>query len=164
MASIKEVEMTEEENNATLRKYENDIIGGLLEAASFATSEQEAVPVEIARRGVVLIKFSIRPLSEDEYSKCRKRHTTQVRNKQLGITMPGDTDVSAYRSALIYAATVEADKERVWNNKEVWKKLDVLSGEQVISRVLKAGEKDAVCSKIDEISGFNATAEELAKN
>ena len=40
----------------------------------------------------------------------------------------------------------------------------MLNGTELIGKVLKAGEKDAVCDKIDTISGYSAMAEEVAKN
>lgn len=161
---IDEVEMDEETNQNTLRTFENDILGGLLAAAAFTTDEDEIVPIEIARNGKVLIKFRIRPLAESEYVKCKNRYTKYIRNKQIGIKIPEDTDTTMYRNALIYEATIEEDREKIWDNKQAWKQLDVMSGAELIGRVLKAGEKDAVCDKIDEISGYSAMAEEVAKN
>lgn len=46
------VEMTEDEKKATVRKYENDILGGLMAAAAYKTDAEEAVPIEIKRRGI----------------------------------------------------------------------------------------------------------------
>lgn len=43
------VEMTEDEKKATVRKYENDILGGLMAAAAYKTDAEEAVPIEIKR-------------------------------------------------------------------------------------------------------------------
>ncbi|MCD8308888.1 MAG: hypothetical protein LUD19_03455 [Clostridia bacterium] len=118
----------------------------------------------MARNGIVYLKFRIRPLSEEEYTKCKERYTKYVRNKQIGIKVPEDTDTAAYRSALIYQATVTEDRAKIWDNKQAWKQLDVLSGAELIGRVLKPGEKDAVCSKIDDISGYGSSLEEVAKN
>ena len=162
--NIPEVEMDEETTQGTLRSFENDILGGLLAAANFMSDEDEIVPIEIARNGVVLIKFRIRPLAEDEYVQCKNRYTKYIRNKQIGIKIPEDTDTNMYRNALIYQATVDEDREKVWDNKAAWRQLDVLSGVELIGRVLKAGEKDAICDKIDQISGYTAMAEEVAKN
>lgn len=162
--TIEEIEMDEETTQNTMRTYENDILGGLLAAANFKNDEDEIVPIEIVRGGTVLLKFHIRPLSEDEYVKCRERHTKYVRNKQVGIKVPEDTDTAAYRSELIYQATTDEDKEKIWNNKEAWKKLDVVTGYELIGKVLKPGEKDAVLNKLDEISGYSSTLEEVAKN
>lgn len=161
---IEEVEMDEETTQNTLRTYENDILGGLLAAANFQTDEDEIVPIEIARNGVVLLKFRVRPLSEDEYSKCKNRYTKYVRNKQIGIKLPEDTDSVMYRNALIYQATVDEDRTKLWDNKEAWRKLDVINGTELIGKVLKAGEKDAILEKIDEISGYSSVLEETAKN
>lgn len=74
-----------------------------------------------------------------------------------------DVDASAYRSSVIYEATVEEDRKKIWDNKAAWDKLDVLSGYQLIEKVLKGGEKDAVYEKVEEISGYG-TVEEVAKN
>ena len=163
-APIEEVEMTQEENDGMLRTYENDILGGLLAAAGYKENEEEIHPVEIAREGTVYFRFHIRPLSEDEYHKCKDKYTKYKRNKQLSIRFPEDTDTVRYRSALIYEATVPEDRAKLWDNKDAWKSLDVLSGVELIGRVLKAGEKDAVLDLIDSISGYSLTSEEMAKN
>ena len=102
--AIEEVEMDKETNEGIMRTYEDDILGGLLAAADYINDEDEIVPIEIARNGVVLIKFRIRPLSEEEYVKCKNRHTKYIRNKQIGIKIPEDTDTAMYRNALIYQA------------------------------------------------------------
>lgn len=161
---IDEVELTEEENKGQLRAYENDILKGLLAAASYETEEENIQPIEIARNGKVLFSFRIRPLGEDEYQKCKEKHTKYVRNKQLGIKFPENTDSVKYRSALIYQATIEEDREKIWDNKEAWKALNVLTGIDLIDKTLLAGEKDAVLEKLDEISGYSATTEEVTKN
>lgn len=159
-----ETDFTQEENKELLRTYENDILGGLLAAANFREDEEEIHPVEIVRDSVVCIKFRIRPLSEDEYHECKEKYTKYVRNKQLGIRFPDSTDTAMYRSALIYQATVTEDKAKIWDNKDAWKKLDVMNGVQLIGCVLKAGEKDAVLELIDSISGYTMTMEDIAKN
>ncbi|HCA31066.1 MAG TPA: hypothetical protein DEP23_16690 [Ruminococcaceae bacterium] len=161
---IDEIELTEEENKGQLRTYENDILKGLLAAANYKTEEDNIHPVEIARNGVVLIKFHIRPLSEEEYQTCKEKNTKYVRNKQLGIKFPEDTNSVRYRSALIYQATVDEDREKIWNNKDAWKELNVLNGIDLIEKTLLAGEKDAVLELVDKISGYTATTEEVAKN
>lgn len=161
---IEEIELTEEENKGQLRTYENDILKGLLAAANYETEEENIHPVDIARNGVVLFTFHIRPLGEEEYQKCKDKNTKYVRNKQLGIKFPENTDSVRYRSALIYQATIKEDRERVWDNKEAWKALNVLTGIDLIEKTLLAGEKDAVLEKVDKISGYTATTEEVAKN
>lgn len=161
---IQDADLTEEEAKAQLRTYEGDILKGLLAAADFRDDEDNVVPIEIARNGVVLFTFHIRPLSEEEYNRCKEKNTKYVRNKQLGIKFPEDTNATRYRSQLIYEATVEEDRAKIWDNKEAWRALNVLNGIDLIDKVLLAGEKDAVLNKLDSISGYSATLEEIAGN
>lgn len=163
-AKIDEIELTEEENKGQLRSHESDILKGLLAAANFKAEEENIHPVDIARNGVVFFRFRIRPLSEEEYQTCKEKNTKYVRNKQLGIKFPENTDSVRYRSALIYQATVEDDRSKIWDNKDAWKALNVLNGIDLIDKTLLAGEKDAVLDLIDKISGYIVTTEELAKN
>ena len=86
------VEMTEDEKKATVRKYENDILGGLMAAAAYKTDAEEAVPIEIKRNGAVVLSFRIRPMGEDEYLKCKKDNTNYKRNKQLGTRVAESVD------------------------------------------------------------------------
>lgn len=159
-----EIEMTDEENKALLRTYENDILKGLLSAADFKSNTDNIHPVEIARNGIVYFSFRVRPLTENEYHECKDKHTKYVRNKQLGIRFPENTDSVRYRSALLYQATIDEDKAKIWDNKEAWRVLNVLNAIDLIDRVLYAGEKDAVLELIDKISGYQTTTEETIKN
>lgn len=159
-----EVEFSDEENRGQTRLYEDDILGGLLAAASFHNSCEETYPVEIVRNGAVVLKFDIRPLSDDEYATAKEHNSKYARNKNLGIKYVESTNTMRYRSELLYTATVPEDKEKLWNNKDAWSKLNVLSGIDLIGAVLKAGEKAAVLSLIDRISGYDITLEETAKN
>ena len=164
--AVPEVDMGNDADRAILRSKEDDILAGLLAAAGYQTDEDNFVKIEIARKGKLLFAFHIRPLSEEEYNQCRKRHTKYIKNKNVGVRVPEDVDTDAYRSELIYQATIEEDRKKVWGQKKAWDALDVLSGVQLISKVLLAGEKDKVCEKIDEISGYSNSeqVEEFAKN
>ena len=158
------VEMTEEEKKATVRKYENDILGGLMAAAGYKTDADEAVRIDIKRGGAVVLSFRIRPMGEDEYVKCKKDNTNYKRNKQLGTKIAESVNSARYRAQLIYEATVEEDREKIWDNREAWKNLNVLNGIDLVEVVLKSGEKDEILSKLDEISGYQPTMEDVAKN
>lgn len=166
-----ETQDPEEQEREELLQSEDELLQGLLEAAEGV--EEQAVEIEIARRGKVLFRFRIRPLSDQEYEEAREKATVYTRNN-LGIRIVQEVNTSRYRSWLIYKSTVDEDRRRVWQNREAWKRLGVLSGVDMIDRVLFAGEKDAVVRKIDEISGYGAEVErqrdierereELAKN
>lgn len=164
---VKEYETGEEDTRALIRANEEDFIQGLISAAEFAAEETQRI--EIVRDGRLFFAFTIRPLSSEEYEKCRKRHTKYVRNKQLGMKMPEDTDKVKYQSALIYQATTEEDRAKLWDNRKVWDSLNakkdrIMNGLDVIECTLKAGEKDRILEAIDRLSGYDANLEEVAKN
>ena len=162
-----EKEFDQEETKEQVRANEEDFIQGLIDAADFSTEETQRI--EIIREGKLYFAFRIRPLSSEEYDKCRKKHTKYVRNKQLGMRLPDETDRVKYQSAIIYTATVEEDRNKLWDNKKVWealrnKNMQVMNGLDVIEFTLKAGEKDKVIEAIDQLSGYEANIEEVAKN
>lgn len=164
---MQEVELTDEEVKNQIRIHEEDLIQGLIDAAGY--SREETQHIEIIRDGKLYFAFDIRPLSEEEYDKCKKKWTKYVRNKQFGMKLPEETNNVKYRAALIHTATIHADKEKLWDNKKVWeslrsKGLQILSGLDVIEYCLKAGEKDKVIACIDTLSGYDSNMEEVAKN
>ncbi len=165
--SIEEIELNEEETKTQMRLYEEDFIQGLIDAAAYV--EEEIQQIEIARGGRVYFAFKIRPLSEEEYDRCKKKYTKYVRNKQFGMKLPEETNSVKYRDALIYTATLEEDRKKLWDNKTVWetlreKGLQIMNGLDVIEYCLKAGEKEKVLDCIDTLSGYEENLEEVAKN
>lgn len=168
---VEEMEFTEDQNKAQTRMFENDFISGLIAAAGFRTDEAERKHIEIARGDVLYFAFDIRALGEDEYNQCKTKHTKYVRNKQLGIKLPEDTNTVKYRCAIIYQATVETDRTKLWDNKQIWETLNnkgcqIMNGLDVIEYALKSGEKERVIEEIDKLSGYNSSnnLEEVAKN
>lgn len=163
-----EYELNGEDAKTFIRANEEDFIQGLIDAAEFVSEETQRI--EIIREGRLYFAFRIRPLSSEEYEKCRKKHTKYVRNKQFGMKMPEDTNIVKYQSEIIYAATVDEDKEKLWDNRKVWnainaKKDRVMNGLDVIEYTLKAGEKDRILEAIDKLSGYESNnLEEVAKN
>ncbi len=158
---------TSEEAKEIIRANEEDFIQGLIDAAGYVN--EDTTHIEIARGGKVFFAFDIHPLPEEEYDKCKKKHTKYVRNKQFGMKLPEETNSVKYRAALIYTATVEADRAKLWDNKKVWRVLEskgfqIMSGLDVIEYALKAGEKEKVLEEIDRISGYESNLEEVAKN
>lgn len=163
----REYETNEEDTRALIRANEEDFIHGLIEAAEFTSKETKRI--EIIRDGRLYFAFSIRPLSAQEYEKCKKKHTRYVRNKQLGMKLPEDTDRIKYQSAIIYEATVDEDREKLWDNRNIWNALNakkdrIMNGLDVIDYTLKAGEKDRILEEIDKLSGYESNLEEVAKN
>ena len=164
---FQEVETSEEDTKNLILSNEEDFIQGLIDASEFA--EEETQRIEIVRNGRLYFAFRIRPLSSEEYEKCKKKSTKYVRNKQFGMRLPEDTNRVKYQSSLIYEATVEEDRKNLWDNKRVWDRLNakkdrIMNGLDVIECALKAGEKDAVLEAIDKLSGYGPNIEEVVKN
>lgn len=167
VSKVENQEFSAEETQNQMRMYEEDIIQGLISAAGY--SEEERQTIEIIRDGKLYFRFEIRPLSEEEYDRCKKKNTKYVRNKQLGMRFPEETNSVKYRDSLIYQATVEEDRIKLWDNKKVWealraKELQIMNGLDVIEYALKAGEKDKILECIDQLSGYEANLEEVVKN
>lgn len=161
---VEDQEFTEEETANQIRMKEEDFLHGLVDAASYASEERQRI--EICRDGRLFFAFTIRPLSEADYNKCKKKHTKYVRNKSMGMKMPESTDTAKYRAAIIFEATIEEDQKKLWNNKQAWemlrsKGIQILSGLDVIEYTLKAGEKDKVIECIDKLSGYDDDLEEV---
>lgn len=143
----------EKKTPEALLSMEPDIISNIL-AATKITDDEIAI-IEIVRGGKVAFSFRIHPLSETEYQRARKKHTNYKKVKSYGgMKLPEETDTTAYRSELIILATVAEDK-KIWSDKRLMDAFGVVSQLDVVDKVLRAGEKDRVVDKINEISGFS---------
>lgn len=132
---------------------EDTFLRGLLEAAE--EQKETVVNIEIARNSRVYFSFDIHALTEEEYLKAQDDATKFRKAKNLGgVKVAEETNQAKFRSLLIYRATTSEYRERLWNNKQAWKELNVLNGVALIDKVLKAGEKKAIIDKLDEISGY----------
>lgn len=143
---------------------EKDILAGLLALGNTKDDSENYRKVQIKRKGVRLLEFRVRPISEDENQKCFKQATRYAPSKPGQPKKPIETDQAKYRSFIIYTATVDDDRAKVWDNREAMNQLDVMQGVDMIDRVLIHGEKERVLDVINEISGFGDDMEELAKN
>lgn len=156
---VRDEEFSVEETQNQLRTKEQDFIAGMLEAADY--KKEELILIEIVRGGRLFFSFNIHALGEKEANECRKRHTKYVRNKQIGVKFAEETDNAKFRSSLIYHATTEADRDKLWDNKQVWNGLiskgyQIVTALDVIEAVLLGGEKDMIIDEINKLSGFNS--------
>ena len=120
--------------------------------------------IQIKRAGVLKFMFRIRPVSEEESIKCHDHATKFAPRKRGQPKREIETNQSLFRSWLIYTATVDEDRKKLWDNRKAQEALDVLSGVDMIDAVLLSGEKDRIIDVINEISGYGDDMEETAKN
>lgn len=162
---VKENLPTKEE----ILQNEDEMIAGLLEAASFKDNSDFQKKIEIRRNGKLLFSFFVRPLTEEEVQDCRKRATKRrpdPRGKQFGM-IEIETNFIKFRSYKIMAATLDKGQGVLWSNKKLKEKLNVIDDIDVIDTVLMGGEKDQISDIIDEISGYGSnevSLEDTAKN
>lgn len=155
--------MTEKIEKEELLTVEDNVLDGLLGAAK--DKEDDTVLIEIARKGKVYFSFNIRGLTEKMYNDLHDQATKFRKARNLGgVKVAEETDATRFRSLLIYHATVKEDREKLWDNKEAWNELNVVTGTDMIDKVLLAGEKNAIVEKIDEISGYSDEIDDIVKN
>ena len=145
-------EMTEE----GYKQFDGNLADALLKASDFK-NELEA-EMKIVRNKVLLFQFKIHPLSEADYNRIREKNIKHRGKKDEKL------DLVRYRSNLIYEATTDEDRKRLWNQREIWDKLDVASGVDVITEVLNPGEKQKIIDAIDAISGYSDDLDGIVKN
>ena len=144
---------------------QEDVLKMFLEAADYKNDENEIIAIKIHRNGKqILPTFHVRPLNEREIDMAHKK-ATRYGNNPRGRRLPKielETDQGLENAWIIYLATVNDDKEKLWNNRTYIRALQdrhpevVFSqgneGAQAINMILKAGEKTYVMQKIIEMS------------
>ena len=146
-------------NDEELEQVENGLVGALMEAASYLDGADKRRLITIKRYDRVLFKFTIEPITEDVWQKCRRQNLMN-RGKATE-----ELNNSRFLAQAIYEATVDEDKQRLWQNRDVWQKLNVASGVDVVNLVLTPAEKTAIANKLSEISGFDDDGlDDLIKN
>ena len=143
---------------------ENELLLGLLELGRLKDDAENYRQINIKHQGRLKLAFRIRPISEDEEQTCWRQATKYAPAKPGRSKTALDTDLAKYRPYLIYTATVNEDRAKIWDNKSAQEALGVLQGVDMIDMVLLAGEKLRVNGIINEISGYERGAGEPAKN
>lgn len=159
-STAEDVFMENEEEKVTsdeLLFSEDDLLKALTENEHLETTETIEVKL-----GSVLFRFRIRPLSEKEWSFCRERNTKYKKNRRLGgMKLPEDTDTVGYHTLLIYTATVDEDREKLWDNKKFWKATGALTGTDMVDKLIPyAGKKQQIIDRIEKLSGYDDESED----
>lgn len=142
-------------NDEELDAIETNIVDALLNAAAYRSKENHRQPIKIVRNGKVLFKFTIEAIDEDTWRRCRQQNLRNKgkRNEEL--------NEARFLSQVIYEATIDEDKARVWNNKAVWQKLNAISGVDVVNAVLLPAEKTKLAEILEELSGYNDDLDQM---
>lgn len=144
------------------KEVEYDLVTGLLEAASYKTSEDSITEVEIKRAGKLLFKVNIHPVSETDVRTARKNATTYManpNNKKLP-KIPKEENPVLFKSWLIYLGTTEEDQKKVWGNPVIMSKFGLLQPVESIDILLTAGEKDRLFDELSKITDMDGLDED----
>ncbi len=141
-------------------------VAGVLEAMETII---EYKVFEVIRDGKKLFSFRVRGLDDEEFEKCRDQATKTAKDRRLGsLAVPREFNSAKFNSLVVYTATHPEDKKALWDNKELWEKAKVVTGWQLIDRILKRGEKEKCIELIEKLSGYTdedaESTEETLKN
>lgn len=69
--------------------------------------------------------------------------------------LPESTDTTGYHSDLIYTATLDEDKKKLWDNKRLWAAVDAVTGTDMVDKLIPfAGKKQSIIERIELLSGY----------
>ena len=152
-------DITEEETPLTEQEVKEELAFNereLLKALTDDSQHEDTVETIEVLFGKTKFAFRIRPLSEREWDKCRERNTRYQKNRRLGgMRLPESTDTTGYHSDLIYTATLDEDKKKLWDNKRLWSAVDAVTGTDMVDKLIPfAGKKQAIIERIELLSGY----------
>lgn len=152
------------ENASNVKEAEYDLVKSLLEAASYKENPDLITTVEIKRAGKFLFEVNIRPIGEDEVRNARKKATTMMpnpNNRKLP-KIEKEFNSGMFNSLIIYYATTEEDKKKIWGNNQIKAKYNLVEDYESIDILLTMGEKTTLSDKVVEISGMDIEDEEVS--
>jgi len=140
-------------------------VSGVLEAMETII---EYKVFEVIRDGKKLFSFRVRGLDDSEFEKWDQA-TKVAKDRRLGnLAVPREFNSAKFNSLVVYTATHPDDKKAIWDNKDLWAKADVVTGWQLVDKVLKRGEKEKCIELIESLSGYAdedaESTEETLKN
>lgn len=177
---IPEREPTAAEKRDDTLEREPDLIGQLLAAGEELKTIREVVEIWRVTRlpdGTIVrdadgkaqnhlaLSIPIRPITDQELENCQRQ--MQKKERRFGRLEVTDADNPRYRSLVVYTATLpnETTGRRLWDDQRAWEHFNVVTGLDLVDKLLATGEKGLVFSRILEISGFvQEVAGEQAKN
>lgn len=145
---------------------EYNLVESLLAAADYREDKDIVTTVDIKRAGKFFFKVDIHPLGDQEVKAARKRATVYMKNPQNKKLPPIEKEFKSglFNALIIYAATTEEDKARIWGNKTIMDKFNLVEPHESIDVLLTVGEKAWLSDLVVEISGMNAEeSEEVTK-
>ena len=152
------------------KEKEYDLVASLLKAADYRNDEDLITTAEIRRNGKFLFEVNLHPIGDEEAKKIRRKATSYMPNPTNKKLPPIEKDFNSglFNALIIYHGTTEEDKKRIWGNKEIMDKFNLIEPHESIDVLLTVGEKNKLSDLVIEISGWNEETdkdeEEYVKN
>lgn len=145
------------ETSTDFASDEHTLVAALLEAAEYKTNADETTEIKVKKNGKLLFSFHIRPLSQMEIQAAAKKATKQLPNPAgpKYPTISGERDTTSYHNYLIYAATIDSEKKKIWGNEQIKQRYAIVDDADTVDVLLKAGTKSKVVDAVLQISGFD---------
>lgn len=152
------------ETAGNTKEAEYDLVAALMEAASYREDKDLVTPVDIKRNGKFLFTVNIRPIGDAETRAARKKATKYMPNPQNRKLPPIEKEFNSglFNSLIIYYATTEEDKTKIWGNKAIMDKFGLVEAYESIDVLLTIGEKTALADTVVEISGMDTEDDEVS--
>mgnify|MGYP003234888711 CR=1 FL=1 len=156
MVNKENTNVTGLESSTNFEQDEKSLVKALLEAADYKTGNEDSIKKIFVKKqsGETLFSFRIRGLSQSEIQAAA---TKQIPNP-AGPKYPkisGERSTTEYHNNLIYTATVDEDKQRIWGNNDIKQKFNIFDETDCVDILLNAGTKSKVVDEILKLSGFD---------
>ena len=150
MANKESTNVTGLESSTNFEQDEKSLVKALLEAADYKTGNEDSIKKIFVKKqsGETLFSFRIRGLSQSEI---------QIPNP-AGPKYPkisGERSTTEYHNNLIYTATVDEDKQRIWGNNDIKQKFNIFDDADCVDILLNAGTKSKIVEEVLKLSGFD---------
>lgn len=134
-----------------------------------AAAEISTEPIAVYRGDTVVMRFTIQTVDAETYETIRKLSQEKVKAKgYANLPLQVDTNRARFQAMLVYHATVPDQRKKLWDNRAAWERYNVITGWAMVLKVLRGGEIDKICDRIDLLSGYTDSSEvermDLAKN
>ena len=150
MVNKENTNVTGLESSTNFEQDEKSIVKALLEAADYKTGNEDNTKK-------IFVKKQSGGLSQSEIQAAAKKATKQIPNP-AGPKYPkisGERSTTEYHNNLIYTATVDEDKQRIWGNNDIKQKFNIFDDADCVDILLNAGTKSKIVDEVLKLSGFD---------
>ncbi|MFQ8924448.1 MAG: phage tail assembly chaperone [Hominilimicola sp.] len=92
-----------------------------------------------------------------KYKRRQKRQQSKflIRPDRNTLRFRGERSTTEYHNNLIYTATVDEDKQRIWGNNDIKQKFNIFDEADCVDILLNAGTKSKIVEEVLKLSGFD---------